>query len=159
MLRLFGAKLKHARRECRLTQGELAHRLALNSHTHISHLESGRKSPSLDLVVRLSQVVAVTTDYLLRDTIPVAAFPAHRLVGEADTWSGEDSFGHRLRHLRSHHGLLQADLAERLPPYTQAHISLLELGGSAPSIDLVLRLAELFDVTTDYLLRGGGALE
>lgn len=47
----------------------------------------------------------------------------------------------------------QADLARQLGLRTQAHISLLEAGHKEPSINLVLRIADLFGVTTDYLLR------
>jgi transcriptional regulator with XRE-family HTH domain len=47
----------------------------------------------------------------------------------------------------------QKSLACQLGLRTQAHISLLEAGHKEPSIGLVLRIADLFDVTVDYLLR------
>jgi transcriptional regulator with XRE-family HTH domain len=47
----------------------------------------------------------------------------------------------------------QADLARQLGLRTQAHISLLEAGHKEPSISLLLRIADFFGVTIDYLLR------
>jgi transcriptional regulator with XRE-family HTH domain len=47
-----------------LNQKELALRLGL-SQGAIAQLESGRRSPSLDVLVRLSEVLGVTADYLL----------------------------------------------------------------------------------------------
>lgn len=152
MLRVFGAKLRYLRHQHGQTQADVARQLGLASHTHISHLEAGRKFPSLDLAVQIAHLFGVTIDYLLCDTIPVERLPDHRSPTDQ---AGNHSFplSSKLRHLRVARGMTQKDVADRLPPYTQAHISLLELGGSEPSVDLVLRLAELFDVTTDYLLR------
>lgn len=61
-------------------------------------------------------------------------------------------FGDKLRWLRSQHKMTQIDLAQQLGDVTQAHISYLESHRSAPSLALVVRVAELFGVTTDYLL-------
>jgi transcriptional regulator with XRE-family HTH domain len=148
----FAHKLRYLRRRRGLAQAQLAHELGLASHTHISHLETGRKSPSLNLVWRIAQILGVTTDYLLRDAIPVDAS-----ADQAMAYTGREStflrqFSAKLRHLRRQHGMTQDDLAREISHWTQAHISLLEVGGSEPSIDLLLQLADLFQVSTDYLL-------
>jgi transcriptional regulator with XRE-family HTH domain len=70
-LRLFSVKLRHLRTRINLSQTDLAHHLALASRAYISNLEAGRKMPSLNLVVQISDLFGVTTDYLLRDTIPL----------------------------------------------------------------------------------------
>jgi transcriptional regulator with XRE-family HTH domain len=70
-LQVFGAKLRHLRVREKLSQTDLAHRLALASRAYVSNLEAGRKMPSLDLVVQISDLFGITTEYLLRDRISV----------------------------------------------------------------------------------------
>jgi transcriptional regulator with XRE-family HTH domain len=48
---------------------ELATQLGYDSHSYISELESGRKSPSVEIVVALSRFFNVTTDQLLKDEL------------------------------------------------------------------------------------------
>jgi transcriptional regulator with XRE-family HTH domain len=62
----------------------LAHQLEHITHTHISHLEADRKEPSIDLVLRIADVFGVSTDYLLRDAIPVNATGSDDATTEAD---------------------------------------------------------------------------
>ena len=54
-----------------MTQEALAHQLGLARQGHVSNLEMGRKEPSLELVVLVADLFGVSTDYLLRDTVPV----------------------------------------------------------------------------------------
>jgi DNA-binding XRE family transcriptional regulator len=54
-----------------MTQEDLAQQLGLKRQGHVSNLEMGRKAPSLEMVVKIADVFGVTTDYLLRDTVPV----------------------------------------------------------------------------------------
>lgn len=53
--------------------------------------------------------------------------------------------------LRKEHGWSQADLASRIGG-DAGQISRYENGRITPSADVIVRLAEVFDVTTDYLL-------
>jgi transcriptional regulator with XRE-family HTH domain len=62
-------------------------------------------------------------------------------------------FGQKLRSLRHHHHLTQTELARQLQLATHSHISYLERGLSAPSLDVVVRTADVFGITIDYLLR------
>jgi transcriptional regulator with XRE-family HTH domain len=62
-------------------------------------------------------------------------------------------FGEKLRALRRHHHLSQADLARLLGIISQSHVSYLETSSKEPSLALVVRVAEVFSVSTDYLLR------
>src|SRR5688500_18134362 len=68
---LFAAKLRYLRRGHNVTQVDLADKLGLASHTHVTKLEAGQRTASLNLVLRAADFFDVTTDYLLRDTIPV----------------------------------------------------------------------------------------
>ena len=56
--------------------------------------------------------------------------------------------------LRTAGGLSQGDLAEKLEVSRQS-VSKWETGQSAPDLDKIIKIADLFGVTTDYLLREG----
>jgi transcriptional regulator with XRE-family HTH domain len=70
---LLGPKVKHLRRQREMSQTELAHRVGLQTQSHISYLERGRKEPSLDLVIRVADFFGVRINYLLCDDIPIDA--------------------------------------------------------------------------------------
>ena len=57
----------------------------------------------------------------------------------------------RVRDLRKEHGWSQGELAEKVGA-DPAQISRYENGRITPSADAVVRIAEVFDVSTDYLL-------
>jgi transcriptional regulator with XRE-family HTH domain len=59
-----GGRVRSRREALRLTQQELASELGV-THQHVSRIEVGQATPSLDLVVRLSRRLGVTTDFLL----------------------------------------------------------------------------------------------
>ncbi len=67
------------------------------------------------------------------------------------------SFGQKLQMLRQRAGMSQDALAERLGVSRQA-VSRWERDETMPDSDKIVALADLFGVTTDYLLRqdGGG---
>ncbi len=60
-------------------------------------------------------------------------------------------FSGRLKQLRLQSGLTQLQLAQRLG-LTKSMISFYELSERAPSPDILIRLARIFHVSTDYLL-------
>ena len=62
-----------------------------------------------------------------------------------------ENFGERLATLRKERGMSQEDLAEKLQ-LTRQTISKWELGNSAPDLELLMQLAEVFDVSVDCLL-------
>ena len=59
--------------------------------------------------------------------------------------------GTRIKELRKEFGLSQVDLAARME-VTKQTISNWENGNIQPSIDMLVGLANVFNVTTDYLL-------
>jgi len=148
---LFGDKLRHLRHLRGITQLELAQQLGLEAQSHIAKLEHGF-APSLDVVVRVAQRLGISIDYLLRDTIPVDS--ATRLLSEPIPALGLQpvSLGTRLRNLRLQHQLSQADLVHQLGLTARSYISNLEAGRKAPSIEIIVQIADLFGVTTDDLL-------
>ena len=62
-------------------------------------------------------------------------------------------FGRRVAELRKINGLTQEDLAEKLG-VEKLHISRMERGVAACSIDLLLEMSTALKVSTDYLLTG-----
>src|SRR5690349_14591827 len=68
-------------------------------------------------------------------------------------------FGEKLRYLRRQHGLTQTALAQRLQIAQHAYISNLEAARYSPSLRLIVRIAELFGVRTDYLLHDNVPVE
>lgn len=77
-MKKFGEKLHHLRLRQGLTLKELAQALGHTSHSYISELESGKKAPTAELVLRASLIFAVTTDYLLKDDIPKESTATNR---------------------------------------------------------------------------------
>ncbi len=59
--------------------------------------------------------------------------------------------GNRLKTLRQKHNLTQSQVAERLG-LSKAVVSSYEVASRYPSYDVLIKLATLYGVTTDYLL-------
>ena len=75
----FGTTLKELRRRAGMTQKELADRLWLSKAT-VSYYEQSVRYPSPDILVKISGVFHVSTDYLLgleekRQTLDVTDLP------------------------------------------------------------------------------------
>ena len=66
----------------------------------------------------------------------------------------EAKVGARIAALRSERKMTQAELAEQLGVSDKA-VSKWELGGCYPDVTLFPKIAELFGVSLDYLMRGG----
>lgn len=71
-----------------------------------------------------------------------------------DHWRGlraPSTLASRLRSARTEAGLSQAQLAERIPGVTQAHVSQWESGRRTPHIDSLVKLADALSVSLDWL--------
>jgi transcriptional regulator with XRE-family HTH domain len=71
-LKKFGAKVRALRTGRGLTLKRLAAALDMGTHSYLSEVESGKKVPSVVLVLRLARYFGVSTDALLRDEVPLA---------------------------------------------------------------------------------------
>lgn len=156
--RLLGAKVAQLRQHHGLTQAQLAQRVGIKSNTHLSNLETmrdrPRDTPSLKLVLAIAHVFpGVTLEYLLRDTQPVTD-QADTTVAVAPPDVLPHQLGVRLRALREQAGWTQHQAAQALGLTSQAYISNLEQGRKElPSIDIALRMADVYGVSLDDLLR------
>ena len=63
-----------------------------------------------------------------------------------------EKFGQKLRFLRKQRGLTLRELGEMLGAH-YTHLNNIEHGSKRPSTDLVLKVAQLFDVSTDQLMK------
>ncbi len=147
---LFSKKLAHLRNERHLTQIEVGRALALASSALVNHLEVGRRDPSINVVLGLANFFNVSTDYLILDTIAVEPV-VNSVLGPSPV--PPQLLGTKVRFLRTHRGYTQIGLAHQLGLRTQAHISHIEAGRHEASLELVLKLVRIFDVTSDYFLR------
>ena len=67
----FGEKLRALRNGRDLTLIQLARHLGYKTHSHLSDIETGKKSPTVALVLGVARFFSVTTDVLLRDELDV----------------------------------------------------------------------------------------
>ena len=87
---VFPGRLRAARENRRLSQGDLASRAGLR-RSAISHFETGTRKPSFDNLRRLADALEVTTDYLLgRVSDSQALAGADRLHRHLDRLSADD---------------------------------------------------------------------
>ena len=64
----FGERVRVRRRELKITQADLGEKLG-TSAGYIGHMERGRRTPSLDMLMALCKELQVTPNYLLQDYI------------------------------------------------------------------------------------------
>jgi transcriptional regulator with XRE-family HTH domain len=62
-------------------------------------------------------------------------------------------FGEKLHALRERRGLTVRQLASMLEIRSHSHIVEIEKGKNKPSVELVIKVADVFDVSIDRLLR------
>ncbi len=64
-----------------------------------------------------------------------------------------NSIGKRIRELRKAHDLNQKELAEALGLSSQSTVSMIESGENLPSITVATKMATLFNISLDELLK------
>jgi transcriptional regulator with XRE-family HTH domain len=78
-------------------------------------------------------------------------FSADRLAGQLNYMK---RFGEKLYQLRNKRGLTLTDLGKMLDVHN-TFVSQLEKGRRVPNAEMILKIADIFDVTTDQLMRDG----
>ena len=63
-----GDRIKEIRKKNGLTQEQLAEKLDI-SVEYVSQIERGMKIPSMQIFIKLVEVLDISADYLLRDTV------------------------------------------------------------------------------------------
>ena len=107
------------------------------SQSAIGNWESGAREPNFDTIQRIAEFFNVSVDYLLgRDNIKNKPFFENIK---------------QLKTLRKQKGLLQKDVASFLGIDRTTYVKY-ETGVSEPDNKTLIKLAELFSVSVDYLL-------
>jgi len=65
---LIGSRICQRRKELHITQKKLSEMVHV-SNTHISSIENGEKTPSLDTLIIICKQLGITMDYLLCGTV------------------------------------------------------------------------------------------
>lgn len=127
---MIGNRLKQLREELNIKQDELAKKISVSTST-IGMYETNKREPNNEITIKLADFFNVSVDYLL----------------------GRDVYrtGNRIKQLRLQKGINQEVLAELLG-LEIAGISKLETGRVPLKDEYILKLADYFNVSTDYLL-------
>ena len=80
--------------------------------------------------------------------------PPHRAERKKDMYFNQVEFGKRLQECRKARGITQEALAELLGLASRQHVSRMERGVESCSLDVLVELSGLLNVSTDYLLMG-----
>lgn len=65
--KMIGKRIQSARKDAHMTQDDLADKCGCTSK-YVSNIETGKKTPSLDLLTKISSALEVTVDSLLIDS-------------------------------------------------------------------------------------------
>ena len=67
----FGEKLRTLRLQRRMSVRELTSALGYTGHGYVYNVETGKKKPNVEFVLKVAQLFNVTTDQLLWDDLEV----------------------------------------------------------------------------------------
>lgn len=124
---VFAEQLKTLRKKNSLTQKELAEKVGVKQNSY-ANWENGNREPNIEMLVRIA-------DYLLGGKMKNIT----------------EEFSLCLKKLRMKRKLSQKQIAEELK-ISQQQYSKWEGGIITPNAETLVRLADYFDVSVDYLL-------
>ena len=131
---VFAEQLKTLRKINGLTQKELAEKLKIKQNSY-SDWENGKSEPNIEMLVRIADYFDVSLDYLLGGKMKNIT----------------EEFSLCLKKIRMKRKLSQKQIAEELK-ISQQQYSKWEGGIITPNAETLVRLADYFDVSVDYLL-------
>lgn len=130
----FSKRLQELRDEKGYTQDDMARFLNMSQQGY-GKIEIGQREASYEKLVILSNIFSVSIDFLLKGN-------DHYDV----------TFGKRIKILREKNNWTQEYLANKLNVSSKTVISNYETDYSEPNFDTLIKLSQLFKVSTDYLL-------
>ena len=77
-MKKFGEKLQILRSRHEITLRELARALGYTTHSYLSEIESGKKQPTIELVLALARLYDISTDQLLKDELSLDPIDAKK---------------------------------------------------------------------------------
>ena len=152
----FAKRLKRLRKEAHLTQQDVADYFKTSPQSY-AQWEKGQRSPSKESLEKLASYFGVSVSYLVgeSDTIDYGAFEEQSTPTRL---SDDKTFIERLKELRKQSGLTQQQLAD-IVGTTQQNIAFWETGRQRPKQPSLIKLANYFNVSIDYLLVGKAQAE
>ena len=136
----FGAKLRELRQNYGLTQTQLAMKLD-TSKSNISKYESNAIEPNLKTLLLISDYFNVSIDSLLNEDY----------LNNTIKSNNSNLLGQNIRELRIANNYTQEKLATKIG-LTPKMISFYENNQRTPPADILIKLSNIFHVSTDYLL-------
>lgn len=130
-----GERIRFVREKKGMSQGKLADRLGVNRVT-LTYWENGTRDIKTTDIVRLADALGVTCDYILNGSSEketIFATKLCELIKERKT---------TIKDVANHLGFSRQAVSQYCNENTQ------------PNVDAILKIAEYFNVSCDYLLRG-----
>jgi transcriptional regulator with XRE-family HTH domain len=140
---MLGSRLRKARERANLMQKDAAHKVGISNVT-LSQYEKGIRNPDPHLLAKLADLYDVSADWLLGRTDD----PNSNIVKGEKTY---ETLAQRLTDLRKKLNLTQEDMAHKLGINRDIYANY-ESGRREPSYEVLKKIAEYFNVSTDYLL-------
>ena len=134
-----GERIKQLRHSQNITQKELSEVLSKSEST-VRMWELGKSEPDLETLKKLAHYFKVSIDYLLDDSI----------IQCQSTSMNHTMFACILKDLRKEYNLTQKQLAKKLD-ISKSAVSMYELAQRSPDYDMLLKIAEVFNVDINYL--------
>lgn len=141
-------RIQKARQSRRMTQADVADAVGV-TQAAISNWESNGHSMTLESLVKLCMALDISPNEIL--------LPAESSDWDARKHDGQGgdfdpaAIGARLKEARTHRGLTQGELAERLQVTTMA-VSFWERGERSISLEMLIRAAKVLDVRAADLI-------
>ena len=76
-----GDRIREKRKEHKLSQRELAEMVHI-SPSHLSDIENGKKKIGIDILMRITEALQVSSDWLLRTNVPTVGVIEERELSE-----------------------------------------------------------------------------
>lgn len=150
-----GNRIHHMRTKENLSMAELAERIGSTSGT-IALWENNHRLPGAKYIIALAEFFNVSTDWLLkgndydnRQQSNVSIRAEKKDISPAET----GTIGVRIRHLRKKYSLSMGELAAAIGSCSGT-IAQWENDSRLPGADYIVALADYFNVSTDWLLKG-----
>ncbi len=129
--------LKTLRESSKISQDKLSKIIGVSRST-VAMWETNSSQPDIDTLIKLANFFNVSLDYLLeRTTEPLP--------------EKKEGMQMRAKDIRNELNISQADVAKHIGVSQQAYANY-ERGARQPDIDTLIKLANFFNVSLDYLL-------
>jgi transcriptional regulator with XRE-family HTH domain len=142
-------RIKFARLQQGMNQVELAEKLNV-TRTAVVNWETGYAKPKDETIELISTILKVSVDWLL-DTSKDDFEMMEESIDDSKEWTFKKKIGARLRYFRKKNGLTQENVSNVLH-IDHTLISNYEIGRSEPNFEILVKLADIYNLSLDHLL-------